>query len=134
MEVNVKKRSQKEFQDLLVQQIISKYGKPAPPPQNYPINHCSCYSNNLKNKWCALSHIQKTKRICLDCPYQPFLCQVVEQDCHSVWQKTDSVDIKKSWMKCNRRTTVSHSSANTSSSMKKGCPKGSKEEKTMKLS
>ena len=61
MEANEKKRSQTEFRDRLVQQMISKYGKPAPPPQNYTINHGSCYSTNLENKWCALCHTQKTK-------------------------------------------------------------------------
>ena len=123
MATNKKKRSQTEFRDRLVQHIIAKYGHPAPPPQSSTVHHGSCFSSPLERKWCVLCHNQKTHRICPDCPYQPSLCQVAERDCHSLWHKTESAQIRKAWLKRHKRGGV-FSLSTTSTT--RGRPKGSK--------
>ena len=125
MAANKKKRSQTEFHDRLVQEIIMKYGHPSPPPQSTTVHHGSCYSSPLERKLCALCHVQKTQRICPDCPYQLPLCQVAERDCHSLWHSADNESTRKVWQK-KRKRTAKYRLSSTSTTTRKGRPKGSK--------
>ena len=92
MESELKKKSQTEFHDHLVQQIIEKFGKPIVSSESFTMLHGSRFRSDVQKQRCAYCHVQHTLWFCPDCPYEPSLCQVIERDCHSIWHSEESSD------------------------------------------
>ena len=90
MTAGMKRVSQTQFRDTIVQQIISRYGNPVVARESFTISHGSIYNDEHSKKRCALCRIQNTIRQCHDCHYQPPLCQIRERDCHSIWHSETS--------------------------------------------
>jgi hypothetical protein len=101
-----KRITNNNFRDNLIQQIIKTYTlterNPTPLPVSEPrlqasitISHGSCFSEERKQ--CSLCQVNKTLRICPDCPNQPHLCQVVGRDCHRSWHGPASSQKRRRW-------------------------------------
>ena len=60
MESELKKKSQTEFRDHLVQQIIQKFGKPIVSSESFTILHGSHFRSDVQKQRCAYCHVKHT--------------------------------------------------------------------------
>jgi hypothetical protein len=110
MESQLKRVTQTEFRDRLVQEIIETYGRRAIDPEDFAIAHGSQFRSDAIKRKCAYCHSNQTKRYCPDCPHNPSLCQVSERDCHTIWHHNSSFRVRKQWFKNQTRTTGNRTS------------------------
>ena len=104
MELEQKSVSQTQFRDILVQQIITKYGITSPDPGSFAVVHGSQFREDTTKRRCAYCQSNQTQRYCPHCPYEPSLCQVSERDCHSIWHREASSKLRKRWFKNHARS------------------------------
>ena len=102
--------SENDFRDTLVLQTIKLYGwtKRNEPGPGRPcrsdcsIRHGSRIFDESQKAQCQLCQIQSktnwTPQKCMDCPFQPALCQTVSRDCHHKWHLASFDAIREHWI------------------------------------
>ena len=130
--IGSKKLSENRFRDMLILEIIAKYGEQkrdisasslSIPSRSCKIQHGSKpYSTSERCVYCGLHGKRSvTQRKCSDCPLQPALCQVLGRDCHSDWHSNSFAKIRQLWYEhIERKSTQPNSSGRG-----RGRPRGS---------
>ena len=102
--------TENDFRDMLVLQIIEKYGrekrepvtKGRPPRSAYRVHHGSTLTQEKgRCQYCKLARSGKvnfTQRRCPDCPFAPPLCQTMDRDCHAAWHQSCFDEIRTLWI------------------------------------
>ena len=102
--------TENDFRDMLVLQIIDKYGrekrepvtKGRPPRSAYRVHHGSTLTQEKgRCQYCKLAGSGKvnfTQRRCPDCPFAPPLCQTIDRDCHAAWHQSCFDEIRTLWI------------------------------------
>ena len=120
--------TENDFRDMLVLQIIEKYGREQrepvtrgrPPRSTYRVHHGSTLTQDKgRCQYCKLSKkVNYTQRKCPDCPFAPPLCQTLERDCHSAWHQSSFDEVRALWL--DKHENKSRSSAQSSETSSAG--------------
>ena len=120
--------TENDFRDMLVLQIIEKYGREQrepvtrgrPPRSTYHVHHGSTLTQDKgRCQYCKLSKkVNYTQRKCPDCPFAPPLCQTLERDCHTAWHQSSFDEVRALWL--DKHENKSRSSAQSSETSSAG--------------
>ena len=108
--------SENQFRDLLILDIIQKYGLQKTKGSRRSSSntlHCKISHGNTLHPtkarcvYCGLhGKYSLTQRRCSDCHLQPALCQIMERDCHSHWHSKSFMRIRNFGMSMSKTNSA----------------------------